>query len=237
MSKQLPDDVTYLLRTDIPNDGFAPSFAAWHRMILNSDRYICQHCGKKIPVKWKIKSGRKVASNYGHHIISQTLARWFDRNEIRILLANGISYCDDCHYAEHKRLGNYEDGGATQAFNNFVGLENLSGTNSIYRALEFQTFDKAKHHLYKLLIKVITHHWPDLRQFIEDEDYEDKAAMAFCAIFYSFVYEELVLLDWKTINHWKRSELLKVVEVANEKWKTQMKYLAQEYYKHQLIKK
>ena len=103
ISGLLKDDVRLLLPTDIPcgdNSAFAPSKAAWHRMVLNRANYICEQCGKEIPLKWRWSGQQKLARNSAHHIISQALADGWGMPELKCLLANGLANCESCHWDE-----------------------------------------------------------------------------------------------------------------------------------------
>lgn len=58
----------------------------WRRLVKKRDGYKCQHCG----------SNKKLNA---HHI------QFFSENpELRYELSNGITLCEPCHMAEHKRL-------------------------------------------------------------------------------------------------------------------------------------
>jgi hypothetical protein len=149
MNEMNNEDIAYLLPTDVAKGAFAPSLAAWHRMVLYRDNYICQKCGKKITKQWKQSGQRKLATNKGHHIISQSLADQCERRELKTLLANGIAYCSGCHWEEHRRLGGYEYGGANKAFGKLKGLEDLSGVSNSAE-MELWLLDKDRRKLYEL---------------------------------------------------------------------------------------
>jgi len=160
------------------------------------------------------------------------LADECERRELKTLLANGIAYCSDCHWEEHRRLGGYEYGGANKAFKKLNGLECLGSiSDRATTELYFDTFKREQHNSYELLLQIIKDYEEVLKEWMDIEEYEHKAMRALSALFYLNVYEELDLLNWNKMSEWTREELLNAVEVANECWNSEVEDIAQEYNK------
>jgi hypothetical protein len=224
-------EVLLLLPKDIPggpNNAFAPSLAAWHRMVLKEANYTCKKCTNKIILKWRLKGSRKIARNYAHHIISQNLADWFGKPKLKRLLACGRAYCDTCHMNEHLRLGGYEFGGALQALGRFRGLEILRNTSSIYMRF-YLSDDKKLTKLYKTFLRVVLDFKPELEVIADRFEYEEKAQIVLSWLFYQDVYKELELLNWDKMPEWTSDELQSAVDRANERWWNEVTHIVDEY--------
>ena len=231
----------FLLPTDIPcgdNNAFAPSLAAWHRMVLSRANYICEQCSKEIPLKWRGRGQRKLPSNSGHHIISQNLADGCGKPELKRLLACGIAYCESCHWNEHRRLGGYEYTGALRAFSKLKGLELLDKVgvgNTVHIGLSLST-NKELSSLYDTFLHIALDYEPGLKESVDSSEYENKALQILSGIFYLDVYEELKQLGWDRMCKWTRGELRSVVDKANNRWWDEdVECLAKEY--NRLLKK
>ncbi len=228
-------DVILLLPTDIPcgaNGAFAPSLAAWHRMVLSKASYTCEQCGKEIPLKWRWSGHRKLARNSAHHIISQNLADRYGKPELKRLLACGLANCESCHWSEHRRLGGYEFTGALRAFSRFRGLEILDEFgvgNTSYVGLSLST-DEELRRLYDIFLRIALDYVPWLKAGVDNSKYEDKALEILSGMFYRNVYEELESLGWDKMCEWTRNELQSAVNRANKRWwDDDVEYLVKEY--------
>jgi hypothetical protein len=76
---------------------------------------------------------------------------------------------------------------------------------------------------------IIQDYEPELKEFINETEYEYKAWIALSTVFYFNVYEQLELLDWNRMSEWTKEQLQNAVEVANEYWNEEVEDLAQEY--------
>jgi hypothetical protein len=223
-----------LLDNDIPcgkNNAFAPSLAAWHRMVLNQREYVCEKCHQAIPVRWRDRENERLPKNFAHHIISQNMAVQFDKQELRRLLTCGIAYCDSCHWDEHRRLGGWEFTGALTAFRKFKGLElvdKLGQGSVVYIGIELSSDKKLKRR-YESLLDIALAFEPSLKSSINNHDIEYKALYVLSGIFYLNVFDELELLGWERMSTWKKEELIKCVDTANDKWNATMEQIAERY--------
>ena len=76
----------------------------WRKTVYERDNYTCQCCG----------------DNKGHNLNAHHLANWADNPTLRYELDNGITLCETCHKAFHKKYG-YKNTTAIQT-EQFVGL-------------------------------------------------------------------------------------------------------------------
>jgi len=220
------EGVFLLLSKDFPigsNNAFAPSLAAWHRMVLKKANYICEKCNKEIELHWGLHNSKKIARNHAHHIISELLADWFGKPDLKLLLACGRAYCEDCHYDEHVRVGGYEWGGAKRAFSRFNGLEKISDGLA-------PSDIPGSRKSYNTFLHVALEYKPEFRPLTKRYYYDDQAQIILSAIFYQNVYKELDLLGWDKMSEWKSDELERAVDKANEKWwEEDTEYLLAQY--------
>lgn len=231
--------VRILLETDIPtgtDNAFAPNQRAWHRMVLSHDNYICQECGEQINPKSKGDGIKALATNKGHHIISQNLIDLsHNLKGLNILLSCGISLCESCHWKEHRRLGNYEYGGAFHIFNKFKGLERLASEAIM------ENWTPEMNRRYDIFLQVLNKQHPYLETFSpylveasESTEYQEKALLmlrSFSNLFYLPVYSGLELLGWNKMSKWTREELQHIVNNANEYFHIDADELAKSYNK------
>jgi hypothetical protein len=68
-------------------------YKLWRKSVFTRDKYVCQKC--------KIKSGMgKAIILHPHHI-----KNWSSCEELRTLLENGITFCQQCHREFHQIYG------------------------------------------------------------------------------------------------------------------------------------
>lgn len=77
------------VRWDEPYSRHDPAVAEWRAEVFKRDGYTCQQCEKR---------GGKL---HAHHI-----RKWSDSFRGRLLLANGITLCVDCHAEKHPEMAN-----------------------------------------------------------------------------------------------------------------------------------
>ncbi len=65
----------------------------WRKFVI-TNHPICRRCEL---------SGRLVPAAIGHHLIEVT-----DRPDLRLVVANGVGVCGDCHNAIHRMVGEVE---------------------------------------------------------------------------------------------------------------------------------
>lgn len=64
-----------------------PEYRMWRTAVFERDDFTCQNADCNI-------RGGKL---HAHHI-----KRWADYPELRYVTSNGVTLCEDCHYAEHR---------------------------------------------------------------------------------------------------------------------------------------
>lgn len=64
-----------------------PQYKEWRGKVYKRDNYTCQHCN----------------SNNGH-LNAHHIIPYAKNEELRFELSNGITLCEECHKAEHRRL-------------------------------------------------------------------------------------------------------------------------------------
>lgn len=92
-------------------------YKIWNREVLEKDNYTCQKCGARCG------NGKKIIL-HAHHI--QNFSQF---PELRHIINNGITLCDDCHYEFHSKYGFMNNN--QEQINNFLEMVLLSNKSGV----------------------------------------------------------------------------------------------------------